>query len=512
MMHVKLKDVMIGASVLNGQLEQLLQSLIYTGSHVGSGAYDTAWLARLARNYPGHGFERALSWILDHQHADGSWGSPIFHYHDRIISTLSALIALREIGDGVETEKRIVDGEKFLWRNSTKLHHDAMDTIGFPVLVVTLVQTAQRLGLVIPQNLFQGVEKVERKLNTLNFNPEAWRYSSLYYSLEAILHYLPDDKHYDFADEFGCVGASPSATVATLMTPNAAAERSLDYLKKLTEHQRDGGIPTVDEIDIFEAAWSLNILRAGGIVSPDHPLVRRVLDYLWDVWLEKEERGVGFSRYFHVADLDDTAVTFTVLRWGGYPANADVFAPFESDHYFVCFPNELDPSISVNMRTLVALQYAQEHPQFKRWQEKIIRILRQWDLYGYFWFDKWHTSPYYLTAPSVWMLHGIVDDLLPARIQWIIQTQNSDGGWGYHGTSTIEETAYCIEALIYWDKHVGMVNRKVIDAGADFLLNHVHRLDYVPMWIGKGLYTPYKVVQASVLTALNHISDYRRTL
>ncbi len=493
---------------VESRVEALLEILIQTYSHVGSGAYETAWLARLHPYYPEYGFDSALNWLRANQHGDGSWGSPIFHYHDRIISTLSAMIALREVGKETGDEERIKLAERFLWRNSTKLHHDAMDTIGFQVLIVALLQDVKRLGLVTPQNLFSDAEKIEKKLNSLSFNPETWRFSTLHYSLEAILYNIQGSNTYDFADHFGCVGASPSATVATLMQPNTGAERSLNYLANLVAHQGDGGIPTVDEIDIFEAAWSLNILRAGGVITPDDPAVRPTLDYLWDVWLEKEEKGVGFSRYFNVPDLDDTAVAFTVLRWGGYPAKADIFEAFEQEEYFVCFPHEIGPSTSVNLRMLVALQFAQEHPSYPRWHDKIVRILRRWDMNGYFWFDKWHASPYYLTAPSIGMLHGIIDDILPSRIQWIIQTQNADGGWGYYHKSTIEETAYCIDALLYWHEHIEPLDAGVLETGIQYLLEQLENPVYEPMWIGKGLYTPYKVVQASTLTALNRIQRY----
>ncbi len=127
---------------------------------------------------------------------------------------------------------------------------------------------------------------------------------------------------------------------------------------------------------------------------------------------------------------------------------------------------------------------------------------------GYFWFDKWHASPYYLTAPSIGMLHGIIDDLLPSRIEWIIQTQNPDGGWGYYHKSTIEETAYCIDALLYWHEHIERLDASILNPGINYLLKQMDDPTYEPMWIGKGLYTPYKVVQASVLTALSRIKRY----
>src|SRR3954454_4043885 len=63
-------------------------------------AYDTAWVARV----PGPSqaaeplFPAAYDWLLRNQHSDGSWGAEIAFPHDRVISTLAALLALDSSG------------------------------------------------------------------------------------------------------------------------------------------------------------------------------------------------------------------------------------------------------------------------------------------------------------------------------------------------------------------------------------------------------------------------------
>lgn len=498
----KIKDL-----TLNNEISQLLQSMVQGYSLVSSTAYDTAWTSRLVAQFPESGFESSLEWIRSHQHADGSWGSEVLHYHDRIVSTLAAIIALKEIGEA-EDEAAIQRGTRYLWQNFTHLHRDRNDTIGFPVVILALMQQAQRLNIDIPPNLFQGAEKIEKKLNMLNVNPEQWSQTTLHYSMEALTQYLPGEIEVDFGDVSGCVGASPAATAGSLMDRRTFTERSVDYLQALLKHQKDkGGIPTVDKIDVFEAAWSLNNLRFVDWVTPDHPDVRPVLDFLWDAW--SDEHGIGHSRYFNVADLDDTSEVFTLLRWGGYPANADVFAQHEMERHFRCYPGELDESVSAQMRMLVALQFAKDHPKYEEWSEKLIRYLRISDLHGALWFDKWHTSPYYITSASIWMLHGVIDELLPTRIKWIMNTQNADGGWGFYGDSTIEESAYSLQALLFWDKHVAPVDSAIIHSGADYFMKHLSDVQNFPaMWIGKALYTPYKVVQSSILLTTYRLQEY----
>lgn len=491
--------------LLDERISKLLKSLLQGYSRVSSTAYDTTWTARLVRYYPNKGFEASLKWLRDNQFEDGSWGSPIFHCHDRIVSTLAAIVALKEIGEE-EDAQRIKSGQHFLWHNSPRLHHDANDTIAFPIIIVALTQQAEALGLDIPSNLYRDVSKIEKKLNMLNVHPEMWRATTLHHSLEAIIKYLPVGVDLDFGDETGCVGCSPSATASAMMNPQTSTQKSMDYLLKIIQHQGDGGAPNVDRIDVVEGAWAINNLLKDKLVQPDQPEVRRILDALWDIW--SPEVGVSFSSSFGVPDLDDTSVAFTVLRWGGYPADLNIFEGYESEDHFNCFRGELDPSLSAHIRMLVALQWAKDAPQYERWNEKVIKLLRHYDLNGYFWFDKWHASPYYLTAPSVWLLHGIVDDLLSPRIKWITKTQQADGGWGFYDFSTVEETAYCLQALMYADEHIQPVDRSIIEAGANFFLSHLDKAEHPPLWIGKGLYTPEFVVESSMIATLHGLSNY----
>ena len=61
-------------------------------------AYDTAWVA-LVEDVHASGtpqFPSSLEWIVNNQLPDGSWGdSQLFLTHDRILSTLACVIALR---------------------------------------------------------------------------------------------------------------------------------------------------------------------------------------------------------------------------------------------------------------------------------------------------------------------------------------------------------------------------------------------------------------------------------
>lgn len=490
---------------IQSRVGEILQSLGEHRSTSSTVAYDTAWIARLIPHVNGGTFDSTRDWLRNHQHDDGSWGGEITHYHDRVVSTLAALLALKTAGQDAD-EQRIHAGEAYLWRECARIAHDSHDTIGFPVLAIALVKEAENLGLDVPVNLYSNMDQVERKLNLLGPNPSMWRNTSLIFSYEALRIHVPFQLDFDFSEPNGSVAASPSATVAAMLSSQDFSSASINYLVNNLDGQGDGGSAFVQPFDIFESAWTLNMLRLAGLITPDDSRIKHILDFLWSRW--SDEHGVSFSSFFAVPDLDDTAVTFTMLRWAGYEAAVDVFRHYEEKTHFRCYPGELDLSLSANIRALSALQLVSTHPDYEAWSEKIVALLRRSELTGYFWFDKWHISPYYLTCTAIWSLVHIADDLLVNRIKWILKTQRKDGGWGYYERTTAEETAYCIQALLLWDRTAERIDPAVIKAGVAYLLRHLNDVEYPEQWLAKSVYTPKNLVEASILGALHSYKVY----
>jgi halimadienyl-diphosphate synthase len=122
---------------------------------------------------------------------------------------------------------------------------------------------------------------------------------------------------------------------------------------------------------------------------------------------------------------------------------------------------------------------------------------------GEYWMDRWHVSPYYATAHAI----CIFDDLSAQHVRpaahlversrdWIRQTQNPDGSWGFYGQATTEETAYALLALM---------SGRVLDeadrarcAAAMAYLDSIDDAEMPPLWIDKCLYTPPLVVRAAI--------------
>jgi halimadienyl-diphosphate synthase len=474
------------------QVEGIIDSL--GQGRVDGVAYDTAWVARLAPRYPGYGFENCLDWLRRNQHKDGTWGAPLVHYHDRFISTLAAIVALREAGNGKRDERRVKRGEQALWHLVGKLNRDDSDTIGFPILSAALARDAEDLGLDVPTPPTRFAMAYNKKVDALIDQPvRHWRGSPLAYSMEGLRYAV--GSHDEVLEANGSVSTSPAATAGYLLSHKN--DLSLQYL--VNGLDTNGSVPAFDYVDVFDIAWSINFLAAAKLIHPSDKRIRRALDHLWKAW--SPESGASPCADFQIPDVDTTAAAFLALHWGGYPVNAYAFGYFELENHFCCYHNETNPSLSANVRLLAALRVAENHPMQEQWTKKIVSFLRLSDENGSFWWDKWHASPYYATSIALSGLRGVADDLAISRMKWILHTQNSDGGWGYLEQSTPEETAYCINALVNWDLESGDVESSAIQRANTYLQNHISSSSFTPLWIGKSLYTPKNPVKSLVISA-----------
>lgn len=121
-----------------------------------STAYDTAWVARL-NDVDLKLSNKALEWISVNQLPDGSWGTrDILYYHDRVICTLAAMIALTHRGRRAHDKVQIENGLYALDRiTSGATQGLASDpngsTIGFEMIMPTLVAEAEKLGIIKQQ-------------------------------------------------------------------------------------------------------------------------------------------------------------------------------------------------------------------------------------------------------------------------------------------------------------------------------------------------------------------------
>jgi halimadienyl-diphosphate synthase len=512
-------------------LQQEIHSLLEQTNigHMTGAAYDTAWIARLA-DFGEPMSEPALEWLRQHQLPDGSWGAkePCY-YHDRLVCTLSAMTALARYGNRRDRSRlqRALTGFDTAQRG---LRADPVGaTVGFEMIAPTLMSEALALNVLRGTEdnfLGKAISHYDAALQSASPEPDSRRHSNSDY-LEQLasrrankLRALPQGKvnryvTVAFSAEMagtdgmhlfdverlqeanGSVGHSPSATAYFAQYIRPGDPTALAYLRQVPTTET-GSFPFAAPFDIFERAWVLwNLLLAEPLDETTCALIQPHLDFLETAW--KPGRGVGFSIEYSPFDGDDTSITYEVLSRGGRKVDVEALLHYEAENRFRCYDIEADPSISVNCHMLSALRqagYEAYHPAVR----KIIEFLQPTQLLNMFWFDKWHISPYYPTTHLIIAVSNYADELGTRAIDWIMETQNEDGSWGYY-MPTAEETAYCIQALVHWKRSGGRVPKNTLKRGLAWLADHAEP-PYPPLWIGKCLYCPILVVRSAILSAL----------
>ena len=470
--------------------------------HMSSTAYDTAWSARLGE-IDWNLSSRSLAWLAEHQLPDGSWGAAApMYYHDRVLCTLAAMVALSYRGrrgqDKIQIEKGRLALERIVGGATQGLQSDPNGaTVGFEMIAPTLAAEAEKLGIMKNQGnrILGRLSKQRAKKLAYLQNNMISRKVTMAFSAEMA---GTDGRHMldieNLQESNGSVGVSPAATAYFATYVKRGDEPSLKYLRSVIKP--DGGMPNVAPFDVFEIAWTLWNLSFIPDLKRDKKLQPHI-DFLSNAWQPK--RGVGFAAEYSVKDSDDTGLVYdTLLRFGHEKDLASVLLYEEKEH-FRCFDLEANPSISANIHVLSALGQA-GLDQRNSSVQKVLRFLHKAKGSNQYWADKWHSSIYYATAHAVIACARFASGLVEDSVKWILHTQNRDGSWGTY-ISTAEETAYAIQALWFWNENVAKVPKLALKNGARWLSEHMDQ-PYPPLWIGKCLYNPNLVIRSAVISAL----------
>jgi halimadienyl-diphosphate synthase len=371
-------------------------------------------------------------------------------------------------------------------------------TIGFEMIIPTLVTEAQDLGIIKQQGesilrklSHQRSKKLEKIQGQMISKNTTMAFSAEMAGIDS--QHILDIPHLQEAN--GSVGHSPSASAYYALYAKPRDTSSLEYLKRTI--QSDGGMPNVAPFDAFEISWTLwNLSLIPGIqISPE---IESFLKCLSDSWQPK--LGIGFATEYSVKDSDVTSFVYDTLARFGIFKDVESILAYEEDNYFRCYPLEANPSISANIHVLGALRQAgfeKQHPSV----QKILNFLQQVRGSSPFWIDKWHSSPYYTTSHAIIACTGYADELVEDSVEWLLSTQYSNGAWGTY-FPTVEETAYAMQAIWYWNKDSGKIDPSYLKKGAIWLEDHINE-PYPPLWIGKCLYNPNNVIRSAVISALN---------
>ncbi len=491
---------------------------------VSPSVYETARLVTLAPWLAGH--PQRVLFLLQSQRRDGSWGGPDGYGLVPTLSATEALLAClrrwQQGGNGqvLDYADVVSATDRGLRTLFGWLRADPRvvvpDTVAAEIVVPALVaQVNAHLDRFMPQPVIgldiwrgsgrlllpRGVDDgLLARLGHLMRQGHALP-TKLLHSLEAI---GPAVRGAPFVHPVhGAVGCSPAATAAWLQD-RTGCHAAVDYLEAVQNRGR-GPVPVVTPITVFERAWVLAALTTAGIgVTVPHGLVGSVHAAFGECGVAA---GPGLP-----PDSDDTAVALYALAQLDSPRSLDYLLAYQVDAHFSCFPDERTSSISTNAHVLQAFgRYLERNvPQRFRHQVTMGKLsgwLRDCQEADGSWWDKWHASPYYATARCATTLYrysrSTSASTVSRAVEWLLDSQREDGSWG-RWSGTYEETAYAVQTLLQtWVSPADNAVEQAAARGCVFLQRSAGDYQHPPLWHGKDLYTPIRVVRAEGLAALH---------
>lgn len=444
-----------------------------------------------------------LTFIRAHQLPDGGWGAPrVYNAHERTISTLACLLALRQ-WPAADDAPRIERGVSALYRYARDLPAEIHEPVGFELLLPRLVDELRHHGLALDPPEWQAIlriaEQKRRLIGEFKINYEKPR--SWWFNLEM----LPDDAlaRIDprLLNRFGSVETSIAATAAYLRAlrqhgkDNARADAFLHHVV----HFGGGGVGFCWPIEVFELTWTLDSFWRAGI-DPNTPFVATLLRQLSRYWSARPA-GLSSSGSFMVSDGDDTSMGYAVLRWGGlYPSPEPLFSFWRTDH-FRTYHDERTPSVTVNLHALAALRQDLDRRDHKQLALVVTEWLRRELRRNNGYTDKWHFSPVYVAAHAVSTLAGWDDEMAREALDFLLAAQQFDGGWGEVCGSTLEETAHAVLGLAVARRMGLLRDAHPLVAAHRFFRRHEGEQPTERLWIGKTLFHPPGLVRMLLYAA-----------
>jgi hypothetical protein len=509
----------------------VLECLVDPWGEISPSIYDTAmavkWLPPSLRP------TGAIAYLLRHQQPDGSWGRhPGVSY--RLVPTVAATCALLHLLlETIPEESKLTGAETYAQaaRQGLSFLMIALqeycvlpDTVAIELIlpalcqeIFELVQALHTMGRAISPSL----DDLHARLLT-QFSPLARKSlgqmrarvrqkgmlsAQMSHCLEILGDDLSEIAYLFIPQSQGILGGSPAATAAMIAKTPLKMSRSIPQLAAVAARFA-GALPVAYPINIMERSWVLFFLLQVGMVLPED-VPGFMISYLQGCL---GPQGTSYAESL-LPDADDTGVVLAVLSDLGAPGNLSCLWPYEAEKYFYCMSGERNPSVTTNAHVLDALSRHLQKGQslggrIEQAAHKCIGYLLTEQRPDGSWLDKWHASPYYATTCCVGALRYFetydVQQTLQRACTWILQTQREDGSWGQWGC-TLEETACALIALIlaHPDQRV---YRRCVQRGRAFLLTHLlassEAPERAPLWHGKELYEPTRVVQAVVLAAL----------
>lgn len=496
---------------------------------ISTAVYDTAQVGCFVDIHMPRARDHLLAW----QHSDGGWGPSRADIGYRLVPTLAATSSLLGwlAADPAPSWASSIGmaarrGLGFLIGHPGLSHPETLpDTVAVEHIVPAQLDIIGKRLAELPE----PGERIRDGVLRARHGTKSWR-RGLRRLREAVAHGAPLPPHLDHTLEVlgprlaaevaggqveGAVGCSPAATAAVLAGSSADRVGAASYLAAVAR-RHGGGQPNLAPIVMFELLWiTRQLLWAGVTLAADlrTSIVSAVTEAL-------NERGaLGLAPGFPV-DCDTTATGLSILHALGGPVKLSPLERFYSGSAFFCYyAGERTASPTVNAHVLTTLielcgrdrRNTATGTWWRQAQRTAAAFLLDSQSPSGIWVDKWHASPYYAVSRCAL---AMANDGTPAALlacqrarDWVLATQRADGSWGQWEPSA-EETAYALQTLVPTRSTVSTVSVRQQEArrrGLRWLLSRMTNLDYQvsnpPLWHGKELFTPHRIVLATVLAA-----------
>jgi hypothetical protein len=441
-----------------------------------------------------------LDWLIEQQHDDGGWGDPIVP-RARDVPTLAAMLALHTRGRRKVDREAIQSALMFMQRQSLYWAAALPDDlpVGIELLLPRLLDEAGTLP--IAHDHYAALRTLGARRKQIIASRKFPAGTPPLHSWEA----WGSQPETGLIDGSGGVGHSPTATARWLQASannlnasdeSAAAQRYLDQASSATGIA--GVLPTVWPITRFEQSFALYFLLITGLLN--HPALQDAVGPQIGA-LERAFRpaGIGMSDFF-IADGDDTAAAVAVLAAAGRSVSLSALDGFAlpDGAGFCAYPGELQHSPSLTAHALHAIEIVRG-----RQSTNVGALLSSQRTDGRWLGDKWNQSWLYTTSQALIVLGDAHPEVTRHAVAAVLTYQRPDGGWGTY-YSMAEETAYALIALRAGLQYGGDAARTALHRGKSWLLATFQPFtrEYPPIWLGKELYTPYRLVQIIIAAAL----------
>ncbi|XP_013650280.1 ent-kaur-16-ene synthase, chloroplastic isoform X1 [Brassica napus] len=321
-------------------------------------AYDTSWVAMVPSpsSQSAPLFPQCLSWLLENQHEDGSWGldHPSLK-KDMLSSTLACILALKKWGTG---ERQISKGLQFIELHSASVTDETIEKpAGFEIIFPGMIEYARDLNLVVPL----GSEVVDAMIQKRDLRSESFskgREAYLAYVLEGTRKIQDWDLVGRYQRKNGSLFDSPATTAAAFT--QFRNDGCLRYLSSLFQNF-EAAVPTVYPFDQYARLSVIDTLESLGIDRDFKKEIRTVLDETYRCWLRGDEEIR--------LDLATCALAFRLLLAHGYDVSYDPLKPFAEESGF---SNTLEGYLKNIVSVLELFKAAQSYPHESALKEQCL--------------------------------------------------------------------------------------------------------------------------------------------